>query len=266
MHLFCFPYAGGAASTFCTWADGLPREVEVCPIQLPGRENRLREPPFTQLGPLVHALAQAMRPYLGKPFVFFGHSMGAAISFELARQLRRQGDPGPLYLFVSGSHAPQVPDPNPPIHHLPEAEFMEELRRLNGTPETVLRNAELMQLLLPLLRADLALHETYVYVPDDPLDCPISAFGGLKDQQVCRDDLAAWRDQTYGAFTLHMLPGDHFFLRSARGFLLRAISQELVSILDHIAEEGTGKAKILDTELQAEQVPQGDTERHREKL
>lgn len=234
LRLFCFPYAGGAASAFCTWSDDLPRGVEVCPIQLPGRESRLGEPPFTRLAPLVQALAPAIRPYLDKPFAFFGHSMGATISFELARQLRQQDDPGPVHLFVSGSRAPQIPDPDPPIHHLPEAEFVEELRRFNGTPELVLQNAELMQLFLPLLRADLALHEAYTYTADEPLDCPISAFGGLEDEEVSRDELAAWRDQTRGAFTLRIFPGDHFFLRSARALLLWAVSQDLTQVLGRV--------------------------------
>jgi medium-chain acyl-[acyl-carrier-protein] hydrolase len=209
-------------------------EVEICPIQLPGRESRLGEPPFTRLELLLETLVPAIQPYLDKPFAFFGHSMGATISFKLARQLCAQHAPTPVHLFVSGSCAPQIPDPDPPIHHLPDAEFVEELRRFNGTPEAVLQNAELMQLFLPILRADFALHETYVYAAGEPLDCPISAFGGLEDGEVSRDDLAAWRDQTRGAFTLRMFPGDHFFLRSARPHLLQAMSQNLTRILGQI--------------------------------
>jgi len=110
---------------------------------------------------------------------------------------------------------------------LPEAEFVEKLRRLNGTPEAVLRDAALMQVLLPTLRADFALCETYGYVPKEPLDCPISAFGGLQDTEARYDHLTAWHDQTRCAFTLRMLPGDHFFLHSSRTMLLRAISDDL---------------------------------------
>lgn len=235
LRLFCFPYAGGAASAFYTWLDDLPGGVEICPIQLPGRESRLGEPPFTRLEPLLDALVLAIQPYLDKPFAFFGHSMGATISFELACQLRAQGASTPVHLFISGSRAPHTPDPDPPIHHLPDAELVEELRRFNGTPEAVLQNAELMHLLLPILRADLTLHETYRYVPGEPLDCPISAFGGLEDEEVSHDDLAAWRDQTCGTFTLRMFPGDHFFLRSARTLLLQAVSQDLMQVLGQIA-------------------------------
>lgn len=231
LRLFCFPYAGSGASIFRTWSNNLPAEIEVRPVQLPGRESRLAEPPFTRLSPLVQTLTYVLRPYLNMPFAFFGHSMGALISFELARHLRRQHGLGPGYLFVSGSRAPQIPDPDPPIHQLPESAFMEELRGLHGTLEPILQNAELMQLLLPVLRADFAVCETYVYVTEDPLACPISAFGGLQDCEVSCNDLAAWRDQTYSFFTLRMLPGDHFFLHSAQAPLLQAISRDLTRLL-----------------------------------
>lgn len=235
LRLFCFPYAGGAASTFYVWSDNLPREVEVCPVQLPGRENRLGESLFARMGPLLEALLPAIQPYLDRPFAFFGHSLGATISFELARKLRTQNGPEPLHLFVSGSRAPQLPDPDPPIHHLPDEEFIAGLRRFNGTPEAVLQHAELMELFLPILRADLALHETYVYTTSEPLDCAVSAFGGLEDEKVSRDDLAAWQEQTRGTFKLRMFPGDHFFLRSARSHLLQAVSQDLMQVLDRVS-------------------------------
>jgi medium-chain acyl-[acyl-carrier-protein] hydrolase len=238
LRLFCFPYAGGAASIFYTWPDDLPKDVEVCPIQLPGRQDRIRETPFTHVTPLVQAIAPAIRPYLDKPYAFFGHSLGTLISFELARLLAAQNDPGPVRLLVSGHRAPQAPDPNPPIHHLPDAEFIEELERLNGTPEMVLENPELLQLFLPLLRADFTAAETYTYTAGAPLDCHISAFGGLQDDKVSRDGLAAWQEQTRRTFTLRMFPGDHFFLHSARALLLQALSRDLLQDLDQTAGGG----------------------------
>lgn len=228
LRLFCFPYAGGGASVFRTWSDDLP-SIEVCPVQLPGRETRLREPPFTRLEPLVEAVLQALRPYITMPFAFFGHSLGALISFELARTLARQNAPGPVRLFVSGRWAPQVQKANSSIHRLPEPEFMAELGRLSGTPAEVLQNAELMELFLPVLRADFEVNETYVYTAGEPLDCPVSAFGGLQDSVTSRDELAAWREQTSGAFVLRMFPGGHFFLHSARALLLRAVAQDLLA-------------------------------------
>ena len=230
LRLFCFPYAGGGPSIFRTWPDDLPFQIEVCSIRLPGRESRLVESPFTRLSPLVQTLADVLHPYLNMPFAFFGHSMGALISFELARHLRQHGL-DVMHLFVSGCRAPHIAQSDPPIHQLPEPEFIEKLRLLNGTPEPVLQNAELMRLLMPVLRADFAICETYTYLAESPLDCPISAFGGLQDSRVTHNGLAAWRDQTCRSFTLRMLPGDHFFLHSARASLLQALARDLKQLL-----------------------------------
>jgi medium-chain acyl-[acyl-carrier-protein] hydrolase len=228
LRLFCFPYAGAGASIFRTWSDGLAADVEVCPVQIPGRGTRIMETPFTQLAPLVEALAQAIDPLLDKPFAFFGHSLGALVGFELARQLRRQSGVRPVRLFVSADRAPQLSQRDRPIHVLPGGEFLRELRRLNGIPGKVLDEAELMQIMFPVLRADFAVYETYAYATEPPLDCPISAFGGLQDQRVSRGDLEAWRDQTNASFSLRMFPGDHFFWNTIQPLLLQVLSQELV--------------------------------------
>lgn len=229
--LFCFPYAGAGASIFRTWSNDLPPEIEVCPIQLPGRENRLRESPYTRLSPLIQTLAPLLRPYLDIPFAFFGHSLGALISFELTRELRRQNWPVPVHLFISGSRAPQIPDLDLPIHRLPEPKFLESLRRLNGIPEEVLQNPDLMQLFLPVLRSDFAILETYFYSTQEPLDCPIFAFGGMEDRKVSQEALAVWRDQTCGEFRLQRFPGDHFFLHSNQQPLLQTIAQEIQKLV-----------------------------------
>lgn len=234
LRLFCFPYAGGGALSFRTWSDSLPPTIEVCPLELPGRGFRLKEPPLTQIKPLIEAIAYALLPYLDKPFAFFGHSMGGLVSFELVRLLRREYSLNPSHLFVSGRQAPQIPVSKSPIHDLPEPEFLEELRRLNGTPEAVLNSSELMQLLIPTLRADFAVLETYVYAPEAPLDCPISAFGGLQDREVSCEELEAWREQTNAEFSLQMLKGNHFFLHSAQSLLLQLLSQELQQITDGV--------------------------------
>ena len=234
--LFCFPYAGGGASIFRTWPERLPPDIEVCAIQLPGREDRFIEPPFDQLSALIDALADVLDPYMDLPFAFFGHSLGSLIAFELTRWLRRQKAPCPLQLFVSGSRAPQIPNPDPPIHQLPDADFIEELRRFNGTPKALLDNPEFMEVFLPLLRSDIRLCETYVYDHEAPLDCPVSAFGGLEDEEVSREELAGWSDQTRSRFRMHMFPGDHFFLNGQEGHdLLEAITKDIRTI--------TGKTK-----------------------
>lgn len=230
LRLFCFPYAGTGASIYRTWSHGLPPDIEVCPVQMPGRGTRLTETPFTRLKPLVQALAQGLAPLLDRPFAFFGHSLGALVCFELARQLSRESDVRPVRLFVSGDRAPHVPSRHRPIHALPEGEFLAELRHLNGTPGKLLENMELMQMMLPVLRADFAIYESYVYASEPPLDCLISTFGGLQDDRVTRDDLEAWRDQTSGPFSLQMFPGDHFYLNSTQPLLLQALAQELRTI------------------------------------
>jgi medium-chain acyl-[acyl-carrier-protein] hydrolase len=231
IRLFCLPYAGGSASLYRQWPDILPPQVEVWPIQLPGRENRLMETPIEQMPQMIEKLVPVLLPYLDKPYAFFGHSMGAGISFELVRALRQQQAPGPVRLFVSGRRAPQFPPREKPVHALPEPEFIAELRRLNGTPEAVLENAELLQLLLPVIRADFKLSETYSFVEADPLTCPITAFGGLQDTDVSREDLAAWGQQTRGTFTLRFFAGDHFFIHSAKFDLLQVLLRDLQAYL-----------------------------------
>jgi medium-chain acyl-[acyl-carrier-protein] hydrolase len=225
--LFCFPYAGGAASVFRNWSDGLPADVELCPVQLPGRGTRLTEPPYSRLSLLVEALAEGILPLLDKPFAFFGHSLGSLVSFELARELRAKHQARPVRLFVSAGPAPQIPHRGLPIHNLPERELAAELRRLNGTPAELLDHRELMDIVIPSLRADFALYESYRYSSGPPLNCPISTFGGLSDQKVSHRDLEAWRDQTTVSFSIRMFPGDHFFLKTTQPQLLRALSQEL---------------------------------------
>jgi surfactin synthase thioesterase subunit len=204
----------------------MPTEIELCPIQLPGRENRRSEPPFNRLKSLIQTLTPLIAPYLDIPFAFFGHSMGALLSFELIRELRRQNLPSPMHLFLSGHPAPQIPDFEPPIHTLPEPQFIEALRKLQGTPEAVLQDSELMQHYLPILRADFAMLETYFYVKEAPLNCPISVFGGLEDKRVSLAALEAWREQTTQGFTVNQLSGDHFFLQLSQKELLKLVLEK----------------------------------------
>lgn len=215
------------------WVDLLPPTVQVVPVELPGRGARLKEPPFVSVQPLVSMLAEAMMPMLDTPFAFFGHSMGAVIAFELARRLRRQFGREPQALFASGRRAPQVPNSEPITYDLPDDEFIAELQRLDGTPKEILEHAELMGLLIPLLRADFQLIQTYDYVADVPLRCPITVYGGLQDYEVTPDMLRPWEEQTSAGFGLHMLPGDHFFLRSSQTTLLELLAMDLHEVMSH---------------------------------
>lgn len=231
VRLFCFPYSGAGSSIFYNWSTILPASIEVVAVELPGRGSRLSEPAFTQLQPLVKNLTESLLPYLDRPFAFFGHSMGALVSFELSRLLRAEHALEPIHMFVSGHQAPQIPDnADDPIHDLPDEQLAQKLRELNGTDEEILRNDELRGIILPIIRADFSVCETYSYKPDRPLSCPIDAFGGLGDPYVTRENLDAWSIHTTAPFKARMFPGDHFFLNSSRSLLLRVIAQELLTV------------------------------------
>ena len=227
LRLFCLPFAGGGASIFRTWGRTLPQIVEVCPVQLPGRENRLREPPYTELQALVEHLASQILPYAQKPFALFGHSMGALLAFELTRILRRQDGPLPRFLFLSAHRAAHLPLRRPPLHGLPDPEFIQAVRCLGGTPEGVFEHKELLEITLPALRADFTLCDRYNFVPEAPLNCPLILYAGRQDTEVLPQEVEAWSEHTTQTARLRIFPGDHFFLRSDRDLLLRAITSVL---------------------------------------
>jgi medium-chain acyl-[acyl-carrier-protein] hydrolase len=232
LRLFCFPYAGGGASFYRTWSQILPPSVEVCPVQLPGRESRMDEKPFSHLAPLVNTIARVLRPFLDLPFAFFGYSFGALVAFELAREIRWQYRLNPSHLFVAAFPAPQLPRPDSSIHNLPQPEFVDGLRRFNAMPEEVLQNPDLLDLFLPILRADFAAYETYSYELEPPLECPISVFGGLNDRNIDHNALEAWREQTRSYFSLRMFSGKHFFLFNNQKQLVQAVSVDLSPLLN----------------------------------
>jgi medium-chain acyl-[acyl-carrier-protein] hydrolase len=226
VRLFCFPYAGGGDSIFRSWQQSVSDTIEVCPVQLPGRGSRITESFCTDINQLVRDAGQALAPYLDKPFALFGHSMGALIAFELAQHLRSKYSAQPVHLFASGRCSPQITNEPFDLKQF-DSELPEMLRRYNGTPEEALEDPELMELVLPVLRADLVLCKSYIYTPQPPFSFPITAFGGLDDHGVPRRYIEGWREHATGPFVLRMLPGDHFFLNTSRLLLLEAISKEL---------------------------------------
>jgi medium-chain acyl-[acyl-carrier-protein] hydrolase len=227
MRLFCFPYAGGGAVIYRDWHKSFPQTIEVCPVQLPGRGGRMREPPFTQIRPLVEATAEALLPFFDKPFAFFGHSMGALISYELTQFLRTEQVAAPLLLFVGAHSAPHLRNREAITYNLPRDEFLEELRRLKGTPQQVIDHPELMEIMTPLLRADFEVCETYPGSTAPPLDSSIIAFGGLDDVEVPREKMEAWREHTTGQFALHIMEGDHFFIHTSQTDIISIVVHEM---------------------------------------
>lgn len=224
--LFCFAHAGGSPAIFHSWSAALPETVELCAVQLPGRGRRYDDPPYSRMEPLIKALAPALRPALDVPFALFGHSLGALVAFELARTLQAEGRAA-AFLLAAGCPAPQSLPPDEILHTLSKDDLLAALRRLNGIAPQLWEEKELLDLLLPALRADLALYETYEYCQGPPLSCPIIAAAGRQDPRARASQLEGWRRQTGARFDLHLFPGDHFFLNSARSRLLRLIRREL---------------------------------------
>ncbi|MEL6780077.1 MAG: alpha/beta fold hydrolase [Cyanobacteria bacterium J06597_16] len=218
LRLFCFAYAGGSAWIFRPWVKHLPASIEVCAIELPGRGKRLTEPPVSNLSLLTRSLGPHLLPHLNLPFVFFGHSMGALIAFELCRWLRHTCNITPAHFWASAASAPHLPagsnsqTASPLMHTLPEADFISKLKDYQGTPSSVLNNAELMDIILPTLRADFTLLETYRYQSRAPLNFPITGLWGEQDTVVTKAEVAAWQVHT-PQFRLEAIAGDHFFIQ-----------------------------------------------------
>jgi surfactin synthase thioesterase subunit len=215
--LYCLAHAGGGASAYRTWLGKLPG-VAVLPVQPPGREARLREPPHRRMAPLVAELADAVLADAvpagsshGRPYAVYGHSLGAMVAFELLREIRRRGQPGPVHLFVSGCVAPHTTfDDGPPVRDMTRPELVATLRRLGGTPEWLLSDPSVLDMIEPAVRADFSVKETYTYLSEPPLDVPITVLPSTGDPRASQELMARWREQTTGEFDLHTFTGGHF--------------------------------------------------------
>ncbi|MER7186884.1 alpha/beta fold hydrolase [Streptomyces hyaluromycini] len=228
--LLCLPHAGAGASVYRSWAEGLERRgVAGCPVQPPGRERRLPEAPFTDVGPLARELAREIVTTVAGPFALLGHSTGALSAFETARELRRIGGPQPLHLFVSGRGAPQIPLARHDLTALSLTELAEVLRRLGGTPEAVLSEPSLLAALQPVLAADFRVNEIYDHRPEPPLATPVTAFTGSLDTGADLPVVSAWRTQTSASFRLHVLSGGHFALFEHKDLVHEHIAEALAA-------------------------------------
>jgi surfactin synthase thioesterase subunit len=228
--LFCLSYAGGGARVFVPWQAALGPDVEICAIELPGRSTRVQETAFTAMDALIRELGRAvlaLQPRL--PFAFFGHSLGALIAFELAHHFAASGHPAPERLFASGCPAPRDTMPSPRLHDLPDHELLQALSELDGTPQEVLANAEFMALVLPTIRADLAISDNYQYLERTLLEVPITVFGGATDAHVATHQLADWSKETTGPVDVQLFDGGHFFIESCRDAVLASVKEALPS-------------------------------------
>lgn len=232
MRLFLFPFAGGNANAFLPWQDLLGPRLELRVAQLPGRGVRLFDPPVADLDELVARLSQAVTDLADRPFLFFGHSLGALVAFEVARQLRRTGRPEPVALWVSGAEGPGTRLLRQQLHALEEAELIEALREYSGTASEMLDDRELMQLVLPGVRADFALSERYVYRGEPPLDLPISVLLGASDPYVDPERAAGWARESSLPVRRHTFPGAHFFLNDHQQSIANLLADSADSATD----------------------------------
>lgn len=228
VRLICIPHAGGGAASFHPLAALLPPTIEVLSIQLPGRETRLAERPHTRMRPLIEELADAVMGITTRQYAFFGHSMGALISFELSRELRRRGCNLPRLLVASGRRAPTVPHTEPPLHPLPDDAFVGELvRRYDAIPQVILQEPELMALFIPVLKADFAVFETHQHAGEPPLACAAALYGGRDDPQT--EQMDGWTDLFTGPVRRRLFDGGHFYLGNQRQALASALAEDVLT-------------------------------------
>jgi medium-chain acyl-[acyl-carrier-protein] hydrolase len=227
LRLFCFPFAGGGASAYGLWPRLLPPDVEVLCIQLPGRENRFREAPIADVAVVLDQLDLALRDWIGKPYVFFGHSLGGLLAYELTRRFHRDGRRLPRQLVVSGKRAPQFPPRRVAISTLGDGEFIREIVNYDGTAPSLLEDREFMEFVLPRLRADAALFDFYQYQAGPRVPCPIVAFGGDADVHVNEAELLGWRDLTSGGFSSKVFSGGHFFIQQHQALVMQELARLL---------------------------------------
>ena len=225
LRLFCFAYAGGSVNAYYRWAEVLAPSAELGLVNLPGREDRIAERSAGEMGDLVRVLGRAMLPYLDKPMAFFGHSMGALLAFELARQLRREYGAEPEQLFVSGCRPPQ--EVGTDVHDDGLAPTPGELPDSPRSGGGSWCDGELARLLLPPLLADLAVWRAYRYASEPPLCCGITGYGGQEDQGVPRECLQGWKDETASGFVSNLFPGGHFFIHTAESLVLKVLAGQL---------------------------------------
>ncbi len=235
LRLFCFPFAGGAAHVFRPWVTAFPPTIEVCPLQPPGRWTRLKEPPFREMRPMVLSVVDAFQAeFVERPYALFGYSVGALVAFEVAREVRRRGLRAPALLIVGARSAPHLPLPARRLHELGDDALVAGIESLYGAlPAAALASPELRALFLGVIRADLEVFERYTYVPEEALDVPLIAMGGVNDPVVDVAGVHAWQRNTNSRFVPHLFPGAHFFaFAESQTAMCETVVRELQNVIE----------------------------------
>lgn len=235
MRLFCVPFAGSGASAFNAWPVAFPDTVELQAVQLPGRESRYGEPPSSDALEVARLVSNAMEPYVDGPYAFFGYSMGALIAFEVIRELRRRGAQMPVQLFVGARRAPQMAATLPPTAHLAHEAFLERIRDQYDAASQLWQKPDLLGIILPVLRADMALCERYVYHDEAPFEFPVQAFAGMRDRSAPLPAVRGWCEQTTGEFALEAFDGGHFFVNAHLARMQQIMISRLESVMQRAA-------------------------------
>ncbi|HWY12930.1 MAG TPA: SDR family NAD(P)-dependent oxidoreductase, partial [Bacteroidia bacterium] len=235
LRLFCLPYFAGGASIFNSWHEFLPDDIEVCAVQLPGREERGDEKPFDNIKDLVKKFTEVVEPLLTTPIAFYSHSSGAGIALEISRYLRKEKDVNPVRFIVGGWRAPHLVNPFKFLDAIKDDEVYKEknipniknhLRSLE-IPDSVIDNEQVFNEMLPSLRADILLGKNYTYKDAEPLHCPLTAVAGLQDTVFTAEQLKGWSKHTKGEFTFKTVNGGHLFCRDNKEELLKILTEEL---------------------------------------
>ncbi|HWG98570.1 MAG TPA: alpha/beta fold hydrolase [Pilimelia sp.] len=226
LRLVCLPHAGGGASAFRSWPHLLPEDVDMLAVCYPGRQDRFREPCVERMDVMADLVTEALLPYAGEPLAVFGHSMGASIAYEVAVRMEQRHGRRLAALFVSGQappHRARYRD----AHLRGDDALIADVRWLGGSGADAPAHPDLIELVLPALRADYALLAGYRRDPLYVLGTPVVAYAGRDDGEVSPDALARWADVTEAGLTVRMFPGDHFYLVDAEAELVADVSDRL---------------------------------------